>query len=241
GLVSMARPGNFTHLAQRYCQGSLTTPTDLPIPGGKNRERMAYIEDLYTQRGYEYMAYIDPYYFLSRVNVPVMCLIGTNDNLFGSFDNHGFYPFYQGDKSFGYVPNYSHGMASPKHVQAYRAWAAHCLWGRPVTKLTALGARDGDSLVVQAIVRPETSQAAKAAVTEVNLYFCALQGKAFNDKADRYVSVPMERVGDTPLWQARVEAPDRKVYWYVEAVDEAMGLQGFSSTLLEQTPPSAKP
>ena len=40
------------------------------------------------------MAYIDAYQFLSRVNVPMMYVIGTNDNLFNSFDDHGFYPFY---------------------------------------------------------------------------------------------------------------------------------------------------
>jgi hypothetical protein len=86
GLVSNARPGNFTHLVQNHVRGQLETPANMPIPGpkGEQRERMAYLEDLYTKRGYEYMAYIDPYYFLSRINVPVMCMVGTNDNLFNN-------------------------------------------------------------------------------------------------------------------------------------------------------------
>ncbi|HIL70414.1 MAG TPA: hypothetical protein EYG38_11270, partial [Verrucomicrobia bacterium] len=127
GIVPIARPGNFLHLMQTHN----STPGALPDPeairnnhSGSKHEYMAHIEDMYTTRGYEYMAYIDPYQFLSRVSVPVMCLIGTNDRLFNSFDDHGFYPFYQGDKSFAYVTNYGHGMATPEHVRAYRAWAA---------------------------------------------------------------------------------------------------------------------
>ena len=140
-------------------RGQLETPPNLPIPGGRGeqRERMAYVEDLYTKRGYEYMAYIDPYYFMSRVSVPVMCMVGTNDNLFNNFDDQGFYPFYQGDKRFVYVSNYPHGMASQKHVQSYRAWSAYSLWGRPVTNLTALANIENGGLQVKAIVHSGSS------------------------------------------------------------------------------------
>ena len=176
------------------------------------------------------MAYIDPYYFLSRVKVPVICVIGTNDNLFGSFDDQGFYPFYGGEKRFAYVPNYAHGMGTPGHVNAFRSWAAHCFWGRPFSKVTALGERTDDGVVVQAIL----SSDAKDSTAAVNLHYCALKGARFNDRSDRYDSIPMTQVGISALWEARVDAADGPLYWYVEVEEEAMGLTSSSCTLLQQ-------
>jgi hypothetical protein len=235
GIVAIARPGNFLHLIQTHNP----SPGALPNPDGARRihegwkyEYMAHIEDMYTTRGYEYMAYIDPYQFLSRVKVPVMYLIGTNDNLFNSFDDHGFYPFYEGDKSFAYVPNYSHGMGTVTHAQAYRAWAAHCFWGRPTTSVTALESVDQSALNISAIVK------SKAEVTSVRLYYCFLQGNKFNDAKDRYQTVPMKRVGDTSLWSSSLP-PDQKangeVYWYVETRDQTDGLESIATTLLQRS------
>jgi hypothetical protein len=233
GIVAIARPGNFTHMAQRYTQGRLKTPDGLPIPSNGGRERMAYIEDLYTRRGYEYMAYIDPYYFLSRVTVPVMYIIGTNDQLFDSFNDHGFYPFYTGDKSFAYVPNYGHGKGTETHADLFHAWIAHCFWGRSVTHLTALANPNGDGLNVEAIVRSDKSE-----TREVNLYYCVVKGEVFSDAKDRYVAKPMTRVSGTSLWRADVNIPENvEVYWYVEAVDWAHGLEGCATTLLERMAP----
>ena len=235
GIVPMARPGNFTHLIQGRRQGQLPQAGEdaagKNAPPGHAREYMTRIEDMYSVRGYEYMAYVDPYYFLTRVNVPVMCVVGTNDELFDSFDDHGFYPFYQGDKRFHYVANYGHGMASDQHVQAFRAWAAHCFWGRPVTKLTALGSVEEETLSFEAILHGE------AEIKQVNLHYCQLKGRRFDDKTDVYKSVPMKRVGETNLWQVQVplgKDSGREVYWYVEAVDRTQGLEGLSSTLLDR-------
>ncbi len=238
GLVSIARPGNFTHIVQNHVRGQLETPPNLPIPGGRGeqRERMAYVEDLYTKRGYEYMAYIDPYYFMSRVSVPVMCMVGTNDNLFNNFDDHGFYPFYQGDKRFVYVSNYPHGMASQKHVQSYRAWSAYSLWGRPVTNLTALANIENGGLQVKAIVYSGSSS--QSSIQGVNLYYCVLKERRFKDAADNFQSVPMQRVGDTALWQmvSALDVPiGAQIYWYVEAKDRGQGMDGFACTLLKRT------
>lgn len=237
GIVAIARPGNFTHFVQRYCQGRLATPSDLPIPSKGGRERMAYIEDLYTRRGYEYMAYVDPYYFLPRVNVPLMYVIGTNDQLFDGFDDHGFYPFYQGDKSFAYVPNYGHGMATETHARLLHAWIAHCFWERPVTRLTALGTTEANTLQVDAIVRPGVSREGTAEIREVNLYYCVAERPRFSDAKDRYVAQAMVRAGATDLWQAEVNIPKEAagpIFWYVEAVDRAHGLEGRATTLLER-------
>ncbi|MDA1069461.1 MAG: PhoPQ-activated protein PqaA family protein [Verrucomicrobia bacterium] len=235
GIVSIARPGNFLHLIQTHSP----SPGKLPNPDGARKihegwkhEYMAHIEDMYTTRGYEYMAYIDPYQFLSRVKVPVMYLIGTNDNLFNSFDDHGFYPFYEGDKSFAYVPNYLHGMGTSTHVQAYRAWAAHCFWGRPVTTVAALESEEHGTLNISAIVNSQAN------VTGVRLYYCFLQGKKFNDAKDSYLSVPMKQGAGTSLWNATLpssETSGREVYWYVETRDQAQGLESIATTLLKRS------
>ena len=182
------------------------------------------------------MAYIDPYYFMSRVSVPVMCMVGTNDNLFNNFDDHGFYPFYQGDKRFVYVSNYPHGMASQKHVQSYRAWSAYSLWGRPVTNLTALANIENGGLQVKAIVYSGSSS--QSSIQGVNLYYCVLKERRFKDAADNFQSVPMQRVGDTALWQmvSALDVPiGAQIYWYVEAKDRGQGMDGFACTLLKRT------
>ncbi|MHC4143455.1 MAG: PhoPQ-activated protein PqaA family protein [Planctomycetota bacterium] len=239
GIVTFARPGNFTHLAQRYCQGRLATPSNLPIPSRGGRERMAYVEDLYTRRGYEYMAYIDPYYFLSRVNVPVMYIIGTNDRLFDNFDDHGFYPFYQGDKSFAYVPNYGHGMGTQTHADILHAWIARCFWGRPVTRLTALAKVQDNHLQVEAIVHPGVTEGTPAEIRKVNLHYCISKAKRFNDAKDQYVAHALIRMPATNLWRATVDIPENApgpVFWYVEAIDRAQGLEGRATTLLEKVP-----
>ena len=235
GLVAIARPGNLTHFVQNRMLGRLVTPEDYPIPGGKYRERMAYIEDLYTRRGYEYMAYIDPYYFLSRVNVPVMCLVGTNDELMSNWDDHGFYPFYQGQKRFGYVPNYPHGMASGKHSEAYRAWAGYCFFGNPAPRLTAMGVVENGSLHVQSIVHAGSEQ---GKIQKATLYYSVLEGQTFSDRKDRFLSLPMKREGETSLWSVALPLEGgvgREVFWYVEASSNHGGLDGFSCTLLERT------
>ena len=235
GIVPIARPGNFLHLMQTHNP----TPGALPDPegirknhAGSKHEYMVHIEDMYTTRGYAYMAYIDPYQFLSRVNVPVMYLIGTNDRLFNSFDDHGFFPFYEGDKSFAYVANYGHGMGAPEHVQAYRAWAAHCFWGRPVTSLTAKETVAEGDLKVSAIIQSQ------AEITDVRLFYCFKKGARFNDAKDRYDSLPMKRVGDGLFWEAAVPlsgAVGRELYWYVEARDHSQGLESLATTLLKRT------
>jgi len=236
GIVAMARPGHFTHLVQRYCQGRPSTPDKLPIPSTGGRERMAYVEDLYTRRGYEYMTYIDPYYFLSRVDVPVMYVIGTNDRLFGNFDDHGFYPFYRGDKSFAYVPNYGHGMGTETHAEILQAWIAHCFWGCPVTEIRALASKQARHLQVEAIVHPGTLEETRAEIRQVNLYYCVSRSSQFNDAKDRYTARTMARVPRTNLWQVQVDLPERStgpLFWYVEAIDWAQGLKGRVTTLLE--------
>jgi hypothetical protein len=235
GIVPIARPGNFLHLMQTHHP----TPGALPdteavrkIHTGSEHEYMAHIEDMYTTRGYEYMAYIDPYQFLSRVNVPVMCLIGTNDRLFNSFDDHGFFPFYEGDKSFAYVANYGHGMATPEHVRAYRAWAAHCFWGRSVTSLTAKETVAAGGLKVNAIIQSQ------AEIADVRLFYCFKKGSRFNDAKDRYESLPMKRVGNGSFWETALPlggAAGREFYWYVEARDRAKGLESLATTLLKRT------
>ena len=177
------------------------------------------------------MAYVDPYQFLSRVKVPVMYLIGTNDRLFNSFDDHGFYPFYQGDKSFAYVANYGHGMATHEHVRAYRAWAAHCFWGRPITRLTAMGTVEQGELKVSAIVQSQSE------ITELRLLYCFKKSARFNDAKDRYKSLPMKRAGNGGYWKAALPsdlAAGREVYWYVEARDRAQGFESIATTLLKR-------
>lgn len=234
GFVSIARPGNFGHLIQEHSP----VPGALPEPGsvrsvheGSKHDYMVHFEDMYTTRGYEYMAYIDAYQFLSRVNVPMMYVIGTNDNLFNSFDDHGFYPFYQGDKSFAYVPNYLHGMGTSKHVQAVRAWVAHCFWNRPVTKVSALGTVDEGALNVSAVAHSQSD------IESVRVHYCYLQGPLFRDAKDRYQSTPMKRVGESSLWEATLppsESAGQEVYWYVEVNDRAHGLESTVTTLLER-------
>ena len=234
GIVPIARPGNFLHLMQTHDPN----PGALPDPeaiqknhSGSKHEYMVHIEDLYTTRGYEYMAYVDPYQFLSRVSVPVMYLIGTNDRLFNSFDDHGFYPFYQGDKSFAYVANYGHGMAAPEHVSAYRAWAAHCFWERPVTTLAAMGRIVPGGLKVSALIE------SRAEIAEVRLVYCSPKGVRFNDANDRYKSLPMKRVGEGAYWETILPmggAAGRAVFWYVEARDRSHGLESFATTLLDR-------
>ena len=233
GLVTIARPGNFIHLLTDRFKGVLPNPNNIRTDHtGSKHEYLAHLEDMYTTRGYEYMAYIDPYQFLSRVNVPIKYLIGTNDNLFDSFDDHGFYPFYQGDKSFAYVPNYSHGMGTKAHAMAYRAWAAHCFWDRPTTKLTALEEVKRNGITVRAIVQ------SKADIVAVSLRYSLLKGTRFNDAKDRYQGLTMNRIGDTNLWEATFpidKIAGREVYWYVEARDSAQGLQSASTTLLKRS------
>ena len=129
------------------------------------------------------MAYVDPYQFLSRVKVPVMYLIGTNDRLLGTASMITvFIPSTQGDKSFAYVANYGHGMATHEHVRAYRAWAAHCFWGRPITRLTAMGTVEQGELKVSAIVQSQSE------ITELRLLYCFKKSARFNDAKDRYKS-----------------------------------------------------
>jgi hypothetical protein len=234
GFVSIARPGNFGHLIQEHSP----VPGALPKPGsvrtvheGSKHDYMVHFEDMYTTRGYEYMAYIDAYQFLSRVNVPMMYVIGTNDNLFNSFDDHGFYPFYQGDKSFAYVPNYLHGMGTSKHVDVVRAWVAHCFWNRPVTKVSALGTVGEGALNVSAVVHSQSD------IESVRVHYCYLQGPRFRDVKDRYQSTPMKRVGESSLWEATLppsESAVQEVYWYVEVNDRARGLESTVTTLLER-------
>jgi hypothetical protein len=234
GFVSIARPGNFGHLIQEHSP----VPGALPKPGsvrtvheGSKHDYMVHFEDMYTTRGYEYMAYIDAYQFLSRVNVPMMYVIGTNDNLFNSFDDHGFYPFYQGDKSFAYVPNYLHGMGTSKHVDVVRAWVAHCFWNRPVTKVSALGTVGEGALNVSAVVHSQSD------IESVRVHYCYLQGPRFRDVKDRYQSTPMKRVGESSLWEATLppsESAGQEVYWYVEVNDRARGLESTVTTLLER-------
>ncbi len=235
GIVSIARPGNllYQQLWHHPSPGALPNWDAIRTThAGSKHEYMVHLEDMYTTRGYEYMAYIDPYQFLSRVKVPVMYIIGTNDNVFNSFDDHGFYPFYDGDKSFAYVPNYSHGMGTSTHTQAYHAWAAHCFWGRPTTSLAALESVDHGELNISAIVKSQ------ADVTSVRLYYCFLQGKKFSDAKDRYLSVPMKRERDTSLWNASVppgKYPGGEIYWYVETKDQADGLESIATTLLKRS------
>jgi hypothetical protein len=235
GIVPIARPGNFLNLIQTHSPA----PGELPDPEGSRtkhegakHEYMIHIEDLHTARGYEYMAYVDPYQFLSRVKVPVMYLIGTNDRLFNSFDDHGFYPLYQGDKSFAYAANYGHGMATPAHVDAFRAWAAHCFWGRPVTKLTALETVEQDALKIDVLIQ------SRAEVMDVRLFYCFKKGARFNDRKDRYRSLPMKQVGTGPHWEATLplkSAVGREVYWYVAANNRAQGLESTATTLLKRS------
>lgn len=235
GIVTIARPGNFLHLIQSHSP----SPGGLPNPEGPRKihegwkyEYMAHIEDMYTTRGYEYMAYVDPYLFLSRIKVPVMYLIGTNDNLFNSFDDHGFYPYYEGDKSFAYVPNYRHGMGTSAHVKAYRAWIAHCFWGRPTTTVTALESTDNGKLNVSALVNSQ------AEITSVRLYYCFLKAKEFNDDKDSYQSVSMKQVNNTSLWNATLppsESDSGEVYWYIESKDRSDGLESIATTLLKRS------
>ncbi|MBT5812810.1 MAG: hypothetical protein HOI15_00425 [Opitutales bacterium] len=235
GFVSIARPGNFAHLIQEHSPA----PGALPKPGsvwtnheGSKHDYMVHFEDMYTTRGYEYMAYIDAYQFLSRVNVPMMYVIGTNDNLFHSFDDHGFYPFYKGDKSFAYVLNYAHGMGTSKHVDAVRAWVAHCFWERPVTTVSALGSMDAGILNVSAVVHSQSD------IESVSVHYCYLQGPRFRDVKDRYQSTPMKRMGESSLWEATLppsESAGQEVYWYVEVNDRVHGLESTVTTLLERT------
>jgi PhoPQ-activated pathogenicity-related protein len=235
GIVSIARPGNFPNLLLEHNPAPGALPDRNAIRTtheGSKHDYMVHLEDMYTTRGYEYMAYIDPYQFLSRVKVPVMYIIGTNDNIFNSFDDHGFYPFYQGDKSFAYVPNYRHGMSTTTHAEAARAWAAHCFWGRPVTTITALESIDHGELNISAIVKSQ------ADVTSVRLYYCFLQGKEFNDAKDSYQSVPMKRERDSVLWNAPLptsETASGEVYWYVETRDQANGLESIATSLLKRS------
>ena len=235
GIVPIARPGNFLHLLLEHNP----TPGALPDRNairttheGSKYDYMVHLEDMYTTRGYEYMAYIDPRQFLSRVNVPVMYVIGTNDNLFNNFDDHGFYPLYQGDKSFAYVPNYRHGMGSAIHAEVARAWIAHSFWGRPTTSVTALESVDQNALTISAIVK------SKAEITSVRLYYCFLQGMMFNDAKDRYQSVRMKREKSTALWNASIppaKSPTSEIYWYVETKDQADGLESIATTLLKRS------
>jgi PhoPQ-activated pathogenicity-related protein len=232
GLVPIARPGNFLNLLQnhRADPGGLPDPADKRIEHtGSSHDYMLHVEDLHTTRGYAYMAYADPYQFLTRVNVPVMYLIGTNDRLFHSFDDHGFFPFYTGDKSFAYVANYGHGMATPTHVDALRAWVAHCFWGRPVTRLTALETGEEGVLRVRALVRSE------AAITSVRLHYAVLGGPQFQDARDRYTSIPMQGLEDTLSWEVVIPGLTGEVYWYVEVADRSMGLVSTATTLLKRS------
>jgi hypothetical protein len=235
GIVPMARPCNFVHLLQTHSDepGALPNPDSVRKEHkGSKHEYLRQVEDLFTTRGYEYMAYCDPYQFLSRVNVPVMYMIGTNDELFDCFDDHGFYPFYGGEKSFAYVANYGHGMATETHAQAYRAWAAHCFWGRPQTQVVAVERMAKNTFRVNAQVIGE------AKITEVRLRYCVLKGEQFDDAKDRYQSVAMSPIGKGSNWTANVSLGNftgRTVYWYVEVRDESQGLESIVTTLLKQT------
>ena len=82
----------------------------------------------------------------------------------------------------------------------------------------------------------------KAEVRQVNVQFCVLQGTEFSDDRDRFRAMPMERKGKTDLWSADIpleEDAGKEVYWYVEAIDWADGLEGFASTLTERIPPTS--
>ncbi len=89
------------------------------------------------------------------------------------------------------------------------------------------------SLKIQANVQSQ------ARIKDVRLYYCILKAPRFNDAKDRYTSVPMKRVGDTPLWEATLPAADiggREAYWYVSALDQSHGLESEATTLLQRAP-----
>jgi hypothetical protein len=210
GIFPVARPGNFPHFVQCRLHGL--------SPRSGSAETQWWWEQIYSQRGYE---------------APAMCMVGTNDEHYEPFTDHGFYPFIEGDKNFCYVANYRHGIGTEVHAKAFRFWTAHCFWGRPVTRLTALADIAASRLRVEAIVR------SKAEVTGVNVQFCVLQGAGFSDDRERFRAVPAERVGQTDLWRADILLGDdagKEVYWYVEAIDWADGLEGFASTLMARIP-----
>jgi PhoPQ-activated pathogenicity-related protein len=230
GIVPMARPGHFTHLMRERYHGAIPAAAVQP---DREREYMTTIDDMYSRRGYEYLAHVDPYFFMSRLSVPVMGVMGTNDGIFEPFDDLGSFPFYRGDKSFVYVPNYGHGMGTQRHVDAYLFWAAHCLWGQPVPRLSALAERRDGALRVLAIVRSD------AALRSVQAWYCPLRGPAFDDDADRYRSHALTRVGSSDLWEGTAPLgadAGREIHWYVEAVAEGPEVDGVASTLLDRVP-----
>jgi PhoPQ-activated pathogenicity-related protein len=231
GIVPMARPGHFTHLMQERYLGAIPPPDESADP---EREYMITVDDMYSRRGYEYLAHVDPYFFRSRVSVPVLGVMGTNDGIFEPFDDLGYFPFYRGEKSFLYVPNYGHGMGTQRHVDAYLSWAAHCFWGQPFPRLTALADRRDGALRVQSIVRSD------ATLRSVAVWYCPLAGSTFDDRADRYRSFPLVRVAGTDLWHGTAPlgaAAAGEIYWYVEAVAAGPEVDAAATTLLDRIGP----
>ncbi len=176
--------------------------------------------------GFALLTHFDPYMWRSRINVPFVVTLGTNDQFYALGSANSIIKEMSGDRAFIAIDNTNHTWVSPKHLAAWRLMLAHTFFKRPFATVQAKGTLEADQLQVQAKV--DTATDLKA----VRLFY-AYNPVTMDWRQSKWESTPMTKSDSG--YAAQVPRRDgQSIGYYVEVEDTGIGGTGYVSSLMER-------
>lgn len=197
-----------------------------------------------TLNGQSFIAHYDPYTVFHNTSLPetfkAMMIAGTNDAMYpirslGDFIEGS---SFEEEKTWTYVPNYTHGCGSMKHVANLRAWVAHVFEGRKVTQVTHTLFLDEWSML-----HASANVSTLNNVETVNLIYAVKSTGDKDFRETQWFSKTMTQE-ESGVYTTKVSLPNNikwvAAYVEVEDRDPVLGLPAYTSSLLEIISPAIK-
>ncbi|MDP9919037.1 PhoPQ-activated pathogenicity-related protein [Variovorax boronicumulans] len=219
---------NFYSLSKRFAEfgPNVRGPAkDRAGPGFQPAEKV--LRSYNNPLGFALNTHFDPYMWRDKIKASYLVALGTNDEFFALGSSNSMIKEMSGDKAFLAVDNLPHSWVSQKHLAAWRMWLAHTFLQRPLPRIDAQGALDGERLRVSAKVETTTQ------LEGVRLFY------AYNPIATDWRRAQWQSVSMTPGEGGyTAQLPRRSgqsIGYYVEVQDNGVGGAGYVSSLMEST------
>jgi PhoPQ-activated pathogenicity-related protein len=141
-----------------------------------------------TPAGQKLLAMVDPYSYRSRLQVPKLIVLGTNDRYWTLDALNLYWDGLPGDKHVLYMPNDGHGLADQSRwSMSLACFVRHIAQDRPLPAMAWRYARNGKTLEAQIDVQPAPAAAR----------IWVAQSATRDFRAARWVSSPVALDGET--------------------------------------------
>jgi len=147
-------------------------------------------------RGKRLLELVDPYSFTSRLSMPKLIILGTNDRYWPVDAVKLYFPDLPGEKLIHYVPNKGHGLGA-EAVDAIMAFTHAVITGEPKPRFEWSLAREAG----QAILSVKTQDPPES----VEIWRAEAPTRDFREA--KWTSAPAEKSGD--LIQGKVPVPEK--------------------------------